>query len=341
MKKTILLLGLAVAAMTSCTSDEVLEQVQPVQKTIGFETFVNKTTRAVNDITKDNLKEFYVFGYYGTDTEVFDNAAVLQSSAENANGWNVQEKELWTKSNYTFAAYANGLGTGSVEETTDADKLSNVALADGTLTFTNYSLSDKDLIAAHATQDNTNGNNQNDVPLTFSHLLSKVSFKFVYTDTENANIKMDISDIKLSVPLTATCTSTSSATSWTSYSGTKEYSLDNQNAVGTTAKPETPTEFYVIPEATIAEGTTLSFTVKYYDDSQTDKPEVETKNYTLKLNTGNLNNTTLEAWAASNIYAYTVNLPFDPLYIDFTVSSVGEWTTNNPTISPNDTSVGE
>ena len=344
MKKHVFLLGLAVIAMSSCTNDEVLEQAQPVQETIGFESFINKTTRATNDVnmTTNALKEFYVFGYYGTGTEVFTNAAVLNVNS----GWNVQEQELWTKNKYTFAAYADGVGTGAVETPTDADKLSNVEFSNGTLTFTNYSLKDKDLIAAHAIQDNSDGANQDDVSLTFSHLLSKVSFKFVYTDKEHEHIKMNISNIRLNVPLTATCSSKTNSTSWNSYSGSKVYTLADQSEVGTTAAPAEPEEFYVIPEATIADATTLTFTVEYYDDSQNDKPEVETRNYTLKLNTGKLKESEsstvdLSAWAANAIYNYTVNLPFDPLYIDFTVGGVSDWqNTYSPTITPNDTPVG-
>lgn len=339
MKKHVFLLGLAVIAMSSCTNDEVLEQAQPVQETIGFESFINKTTRATDDVnmTTNTLNEFYVFGYYGDGTEVFTNAAVLKTGEE----WNVQEQELWTKNNYTFAAYADGVGTGTVETPTDADCLSGVAFQSGSLVFTNYSLKDKDLIAAHATQDNSEGSFQTDVSLTFNHLLSKVSFKFVYTDTENANIKMNITDIVLNVPLTATCTSTSSGTSWGSHNGSKQYQLSDLTEVSTTPKPTVPAEFYVIPEASIADGTTLSFTVKFYDDSQADKPEVETRNYSLPLNTGNLNSRTLSSWNANAVYNYTVNLPFDPLYIDFTVGDVNDWeNTYSPTITPNDSPVG-
>ena len=157
---------------------------------------------------------------------------------------------------------------------------------------------------------------------------------------------MEIFDIKLNVPLTATCSSATNGTSWKSYSGSKVYTLDDQLAVGTTAVPATPKEFYVIPEAAIADETTLTFKVKYYDDSQNDKPEVETRNYTLKLNTGKIKESEsstvgLSAWAANAIYNYTVNLPFDPLYIDFTVGGVSDWqNTYSPTITPNDTPVG-
>ena len=49
MKKMLLMLGVAAAAMTSCTNDEVVE-MNPTA-TIQFETFVNKGTRATIDVT--------------------------------------------------------------------------------------------------------------------------------------------------------------------------------------------------------------------------------------------------------------------------------------------------
>lgn len=50
MKKSILMLGLAVAAMTSCTNDEVMEVNQ--NNLIKFESFVNKGTRTVDEVKK-------------------------------------------------------------------------------------------------------------------------------------------------------------------------------------------------------------------------------------------------------------------------------------------------
>ena len=83
MKKIFLMLGLAVAAMSSCTNDEVIDLNQSNQKAIGFESFVNKGTRAIADVDKSSLKEFYVLGYYGSNSGVFDNSIVLG----NASSW--------------------------------------------------------------------------------------------------------------------------------------------------------------------------------------------------------------------------------------------------------------
>ena len=336
MKKHLFLLGLAVTAMTSCTNDEVLEQAQSVQETIGFESFINKTTRATvaTDVTIGTLKEFYVFGYYGTNTEVFDNALVKQESSV----WKVQERKLWTNNNYTFAAYANGVGTGAIENP-EGDILSSANFASGTLNIPSYSLADKDLIAAFATQDNTGGNNQSKVELTFRHLLSKVAFKFQYTDAGNEDLQMTVSNVTLTVPTTATCTATSSVTTWSSHTTgtlTTYTNIEGVTKLGldAPAAPATPASYYVLPnEATMGNETVLSFDVTYTDKTQSDAV-VKTDHHDLELNTAKLDGNPF-LWGANTAYTYTVQLPFEPIYIDFTVNDeIPDWTTKSPTISP-------
>ena len=102
MKKNLFLLGLAVAALTSCTNDEVVEMQQPTQKAIGFETFVNKGTRAITTtdapaIKKDEngtdvisgLQRFNTFGYYKANELVFDNILVYNSIKTENNTSNI------------------------------------------------------------------------------------------------------------------------------------------------------------------------------------------------------------------------------------------------------------
>ena len=119
MKKSFLMLGLAVAAMTSCTNDEVLEQNQSTRKAIGFESFVNKGTRAAdgyvdvtNEVTSSNLKRFYVYGN-DSETNIFDNVSVIKSGDE----WVMQEsnEKYWETKEYKFAAYADGVGEAEHE----------------------------------------------------------------------------------------------------------------------------------------------------------------------------------------------------------------------------------
>ena len=75
MKKSLFMLGLAVAAMTSCSNDELMEV--NTNNVITFESHVDKGTRAVTNTTTAELTKFYVFGSHGT-TRVFDNVAVTK-----------------------------------------------------------------------------------------------------------------------------------------------------------------------------------------------------------------------------------------------------------------------
>ena len=350
MKKSIFLLGVAVAAMTSCSNDELLEQIQPVQKAIGFESWVNKPTKAVNDVTANTLNEFYVFGYFtkGNATEkVFDNIAVLKTDENEHNGWDVQENELWTNNAYSFAAYANGNGTGE-EETPEGDKLNDVTFKEGALTIKDYSLDDKDILAAFSEVeaiDNTEVENRQDVSMTFGHLLSKVSFKFTYAEAKE-NIKVQITNISLNVPLTATCTATSSNTEWTGHTGSKAYSFTDEDinkfeaiTYANSEDIELSEEFYVLPNK--IEGAVLTFTATYMDTTQGDAV-VREKTYSLPLSNGKVNDDEYD-WIANNVYQYNVSLPFSPLYIDFTVGGITDWNTpaNIVDITPNDAPIGE
>ena len=76
--KKFLFLGIAATAMfASCTNDEMVE-MNP-QSAIGFETFVDKSTRAAEDVTKTNLNAFEVYGWRtkgATTEQIFDAQAV-------------------------------------------------------------------------------------------------------------------------------------------------------------------------------------------------------------------------------------------------------------------------
>ena len=75
--KKFLFLGIAATAMfASCTND-VMVEMNP-QNAIGFETFVNKSTR-VTDVTTTNLKAFGVYGWRGTE-QIFNAQAVTANN---------------------------------------------------------------------------------------------------------------------------------------------------------------------------------------------------------------------------------------------------------------------
>ena len=205
MKKILFLLGLAVAAMTSCTNDEVVDVMQPTQKTIGFETFVNKTTRAFGTVDGTSLTNFWVLANYGTNanslTSLYDSSekVYLDGSV-----WKNNTVKYWTNNVYNFAAYA--------DDNTSDSAPRYVKLNQGALQISDYTLAyaltdaanndaivypsvcnQKDIVADVVTiQGAMNYNSK--VNFTLEHLLSKVRFTVV----NNSSYPMSISALKIS-----------------------------------------------------------------------------------------------------------------------------------------------
>ena len=188
------LLGVAVAALASCTNEEVVSV--PENAAINFTgAFVDKATKA--DVTTDNIAKFWVFGSYGpTPTEVFNNVGVNKPTG--TGNWQSEETEYWTTGNaYEFGAYANG--TSSLTTTTQV----SFSAADKKLTFTNYEAGANDLIASTTSVSALdNVNSAQPVPFTFKHMLAKVKFTFKTTATDYT---MKVEDLQINNAI-KTCT---------------------------------------------------------------------------------------------------------------------------------------
>lgn len=205
MKKNLILMGAAIAALSSCTQSEVLDV--PESKAIRFSSFVDKPTRTVTEVT--NLTNFYVFGNFGTASP-YDGVAYNNESNTQTYYWAAAGNK------YKFGAYANG-ENGKLTSI-DQVSFSPTEGSDGTLTFTNYAPQEnegKDLVAAIPTTYTVNGseNDQTKVSLTFKHLLSQVKFTFKTTDADTYTLQ--IHDIKITNAIsTATCTFDGTDISW-------------------------------------------------------------------------------------------------------------------------------
>lgn len=187
MKKNLILMGAAIAALSSCTQSEVLDV--PESKAIRFSSFVDKPTRTVTEVT--NLTNFYVFGNFGTDSS-YGNTAYNNESNAQTYYWAA------TGNKYRFGAYANG-ENGKLTSTTQVS-FSPTAGTNGTLTFTNYAPQEndgKDLVAAIPTTYTVIGNEnaETKINLNFEHLLSQVKFTFKTTDADTYTLR--IHDIKI------------------------------------------------------------------------------------------------------------------------------------------------
>lgn len=194
MSKKIFLLGMAVAALASCTNEEVMEVAE--NRAIGFSTFVNNNTRVTEDVTSSNIKAFWVFGDYAdgtTNVDVFNNVKVTgQSTGANAT-WNSAQTAYWQiGKTYQFAGYADG--TSALAN----DKVS-FDQATKTLKFTGYTAGDNDLIAGLATDQSWNGSGEpQKVAFTFKHMLSKITFTFK-TNAADTYV-MNVTELKIAKP---------------------------------------------------------------------------------------------------------------------------------------------
>lgn len=320
--KKMLLLGLVTASMVSCSNNEVLEVNEVKSRSINFESFVNKPTRA--DVELTSLKEFYVFGYYGTNTTVFDNVSVVGSQTNPTTGsWTVGEQEVWDTQNYYFAAYANGNGDatpGGEDKLDDND----VDFAGQVLTISNYDTDGtKDLVATKTAINRNNTTNFDDSPvdLTFSHLLSRIAITFKNTSTSAFSV--DISNIELTVKNGATYNTTNK---WNLTGATsKVYNITNVTLAQNASSSETV--FYLTPQQ-LAETETISFTAIFKDGAGSDVDVVGGNNYTIKLNKGkNSSDSNVAEWGLGVAYNYTINLPSTPMTINFNVFEVETWGT--------------
>lgn len=320
MKKNLLLLGLAVAAMTSCTNEEVLSELQESQKAISFDSFVNKATRAVTP-TDANISKFYAYAYYGAGQTVFNGEVVTKSDSK----WDYTNKAYWTKNVYQFAAYADG---------NNGAALSNVTFADGKLTIPSYTVSDaKDLVADVIEKDNSNfGVAAQDVQFTFDHLLTKVKFNIINTSPD---YKMKITALTVTgakatgkVDVTAngavwTGDANANALTYTPVAASADYIAKYDN--NSEACKVSSEEMFVMPQDLA--NVKFSITATFYDNNN---QVVATKTFTDaafagKNRTDNDTKEAVDTWAPGTSYEYTLSLPVAARPIVFGQPTIANW----------------
>lgn len=224
MKKTLWMLGVAVAALTSCTQNEVLDV--PESKLIAFDSFVDKPTRATNDVKNSNINSFYVYGTHGQkENDIFTrkdgNGDFYLNGLKvynGANGWTYAHKPWLANKIFRFAAYTDGLGQAN--ESDNSAQYTNVSFIPNTtyaaqgdtpgatdinafvtqaesanylnlwgLKFEDYEVGSntKDLVVAVPFEQTIQDLTSAPglVNLTFKHMLAKVQFEFIHGDEDN------------------------------------------------------------------------------------------------------------------------------------------------------------
>lgn len=333
MKKSFFVLGVAVAALASCTNEEVVDM--PQSRVIQFGTFVNHSTRSsVTETTEENFNKFFVFGNYGegTWTPVYTNVAVNGGTVGDQTTWTPELTAYWQASQkYNFGAYSDG---GNKLEDAHFDATNQK------LTFPNYTPNNnKDLIVAIPETVNSNEDPAaNDkVNLSFQHMLSQV--KFTFKNTDSYDYTMKISDIKVNAVKTcegsATYNTNALKFNWETSTGSQDlYDFDELADIAEAEKKDThSTTCFVIPQNN--EQLEVSFIATFSDEAG----EIKSSKFKGKLAyTGTTEGTIQNEWTPGFRYNYTVTINGSTVkpdlkdqVIEFQVDAVKGWTdTSNP-----------
>lgn len=176
MKKSLLMLGVAVAALASCTQNEVVDIAE--SNVIKFDNaFVGKATKAVTspELTTANIEDMYVFAFDGNGDKVFTNQPEnVYRTAENA--WGYTNLVPWDDAkSYEFRAYAGKDLESAVKYDNDNDALKFTDIVVDGAEGNQFDL----LYSNWVNRTNTTGSavdDKNPIAFTFEHLLSMVKF---------------------------------------------------------------------------------------------------------------------------------------------------------------------
>ena len=286
MKTKLWMLGMAVAALTSCTQSEVVEM--PESRVIKFESHVDKSARAVSELSASTLERFYVFGYHtpytvSNESYIFDFSTTKETIWENVpvnepttgTSWSPTTDGYWSAGHmYNFAAYSNGnsqINSGvSYNPQTDQVEFTGYSVIDASTT----SSTQPDLIAA-ISSSRTGESGATPVDLIFRHMLTKVSLNLINT---SSNSTLHFDDFRINnIHKEGTCNynfNVNHTITWTPTDVASEFSYGSAVVPARTGQVNTHVtiDFYMIPQ-TIAEGTYLKFTLT---EKVNDQPVVST-----------------------------------------------------------------
>lgn len=305
MKKSLLMMGMAALALASCTNEEMVNI--PTSKAIGFDAFVDNTTKAVTPLDLAGLKGadggFYVFGGYADVPGVFNNTKVTwKGNSEGTGGaWAYSPLNYWKKGEtYKFAAYAPAL---NVTPTYD--------YAANQLTFTGVKSdmdNQVDFLAAQLLDPMVVGEDpMSPVAFTFRHAKAMIKIKLV-NDFRNG-VKVNIANNFKVNGILGTAdfvTTTGKAGDWSNFSGAVTYTGDGELLETKDAAYEP--EFFIIPQTINDNVVTVTFTVTLTDseDNPVDIPNPDegqgtnVKSFTIKI--------PAITWNQQQRYSYTAHL---------------------------------
>ena len=226
MKKVIFALA-AVVALAACSQEDVI--VADKGAAIGFDTFVENSTRSVYDpsLTDATLKDFAVFGYV-EGAVLFDGVKVANEDINNSElepDWKYAGTQYWiTGAMYNFNAVA---------PLTDGGWTKTAATPDATnIEFTNDGTTDLLYAKTPVIEGKASGNDE--VGFNFRHALSKVKLSFV-NQYNATNAKIMVKNIEITDPYKTANAVLTTAANWSDQASVADFKLNFGDATDNAA----------------------------------------------------------------------------------------------------------
>lgn len=316
MKKSLFMMGVAIAALSSCTQNEVLDIAE--SNTIQFgKSYIGKPTRATIVENEAMLDNFYVYAHSVNSTPGWETALTGNYFMTNEKVYR-GPNDVWGYDNiqkydenklYSFAAYSDG-GIEGV----DGKLASGVTFTSPTssaiakLEIANYTTDGKDKDLLVAISQNTLTKTDPKVTFAFKHALSQIKFN-IHNPLGNNSIRIEsfsVSGFDDNASLTYTeAASDNPIITWTAPNTPRTIStLEKNTAV--TNDPAYGT-YTIIPQTIDESGLTINITASLILADGTVKEE--NKEYEAIL-------TTLPTFQPGFIYNFNATLNMGYIYFD-------------------------
>lgn len=311
--KKILFAAVALIAFAACTNDDVVSKDNG--PAIAFDNaFVENTTRAAQDISKDNLANF---GVYGSVTKGSNDGLIFENTLVTKNGdaYTYSPAQYWVDdATYNFVALAPHTNAKWNFNTSDAKS--------GFIAFDNEAAAgEQDLLFASANRTTASITSAPaPVAFTFNHMLSRVKFSFTNGFGDGQNIELKVSNVHITNAYaegTIALVNGELEQAWTPANNTLDVAFGAAGGVlGVNAKGTTE-HFYLIPavEATY----NVTFDVEIIQAGVSVDTYNRTATVTLGMERG-------KSYDLQAVLTFQNTAEDNALYpIEFTVNKVEEW----------------
>ena len=319
MKKSLFVLGVAVAALASCTQSEVVDIAE--SNVIKFDNaFVGNATKATApEVKTETIKKMYVYAQNTTGGEGTPSGYVFQNTEVYDDGtgtWVYDDLKEWETTGNTYYKFAAYAGKELTNVTNVSFDWTSGLLSFKDITIDGTDANQYDLVANGTPVVSSDPGNRGLVQFTFSHLLSMV--KFTLKNGFDASTPIAISEFKFYGVKTQGSCNYSGSWSWTP-SG-NAIALDAPtNFVGTDGNATTTAalenSWVVIPQQIVDQTPVLQFTAQVGE---------KTKTFTAKI--------PVITWQPGYRYNYIFTITAEDMglqnqYITFDAPEVDEWGT--------------